>query len=381
MQHPPSGPPPVEPGGPLHRGTRLGTYEIVSLLGQGGMGTVYRARHTKLDRTVALKVLLPSLLSRGEAVARFEAEIRALGPLDHKNIVHAVDADESDGYYYYAMDFVPGVDLQRMSKRLGPLPVADACELIRQAAEGLEYLHQNDIVHRDIKPANLMVCAGLDEHGVVECTRRATCCEWSPLVKILDMGLARFRLWREENEPITSTGQLLGTLDFMAPEQLDDSRGVDIRADIYGLGATLYKLLTGKTPYGGTSHLHTLRALATESPPSVGSLRPDLPEPLVVAVDRMLNRDAAARYGTPAQVAEALAPFAEGADLCALARQVPRRDEPLAPSSSKADAGPLISVDEVRVPGGPETPGSSEATPAATPDRARSERWPAGGGP
>jgi len=347
---PPSGLPPAGPDSRLGRGTRLGTYELVSLLGQGGMGTVYRARHTRLGRTVALKVLLPGLLSHGEAVTRFESEIRALGPLDHRNVVHAVDADESGGSYYYVMDFVPGVDLARMSKHLGPLPAADACELIRQAAEGLEYLHENGIVHRDLKPANLMVCAGLSEHGVAECSRQKACCEWAPLVKILDMGLARLRQWREENEPITSTGQMLGTIDFMAPEQLDDSHDVDIRADIYSLGATLYQLLTGRPPYPSSSRLHKLKALATESPPSVGSLRPDLPEPLVAAVDRMLQRGVADRFQTPGQVAEALSPFTEGADLRALARQVPRRDEPLPLISSEVEPGPLIPVDDRRGP-------------------------------
>ncbi len=347
---PPSGLTPAGPDSPLGRGTRLGTYELVSLLGQGGMGTVYRARHTRLGRTVALKVLLPGLLGRGEAVTRFESEIRALGPLDHKNVVHAVDADESGGFYYCVMDFVPGVDLARMSKQLGPLPAADACELIRQAAEGLDYLSQNGIVHRDLKPANLMVCAGLAEHGVTECSRQKACCEWAPLVKILDMGLARLRQWREENEPITSTGQMLGTIDFMAPEQLDDSHDVDIRADIYSLGATLYQLLTGRPPYPSSSRLHKLKALATESPPSVGSLRSDLPEPLVAAVDRMLQRDVADRFQTPGQVAEALAPFSDGADLRALARQVPRRDEPLTPISPEAEPEPLIPVDDLQGP-------------------------------
>ena len=337
--------------GSLHRGTRLGTYEIMGFLGRGGMGTVYRARHTKLDRVVALKVLPPGLLSNADTIARFEGEIRALGSLDHPNVVRATDADDDDGYHYFAMDYVPGIDLARLSKQAGPLPVADACELIRQAAEGLEYLNQRGIVHRDIKPANLMLCPGLKEHGDADCTQQTACCTESPLVKILDLGLARLRQWRDEHDPITSTGQLLGTLDFMAPEQLDDSREVDIRADIYGLGATLYKLLTGKTPYVGGSHLHTLRALATESPPSVGSHLPDLPAPLVAAVDRMLAREPAARVDTPAQVAEALAPFVEGADPCALVRQIKRPCSDDSPSSESSDAeqvAPTLAADPTK---------------------------------
>jgi len=338
--------------GSLHRGTRLGTYEIIGFLGRGGMGTVYRARHTKLDRVVALKVLPPGLLSNADTIARFEGEVRALGSLDHPNVVRATDADDDDGYHYFAMDYVPGIDLSQLSQQVGPLPVADACELIRQAAEGLEYLFQRGIVHRDIKPANLMLCPGLKEHGDADCTRQTVCCDEAPLVKILDLGLARLRQWRDENDPITSTGQLLGTLDFMAPEQLDDSREVDIRADIYGLGATLYKLLTGKTPYVGGSHLHTLRALATESPPSVRSHLPDLPEPLVAAVDRMLAREPAARFDTPARVAEALAPFAEGADPRALVRQIKRPCSDESSSSESSDAehvAPTLAADPTSV--------------------------------
>ncbi len=359
---PPSGPLLITPSVPLGPGARLGAYEVVDVLGQGGMGTVYKARHTKLGRTVALKVLLPGLLNRPDAVARFEAEIRALGPIDHRNVVHAIDADESDGYHYYAMDFVPGIDLSRLSKQLGSLPAADACELIRQAAEGLEYLSQKGIVHRDIKPANLMVCAGLEVHGMAECTRQTMCCDWAPLVKILDMGLARGRQGQDEDEPITSSGQLLGTVDFMAPEQLGDSHEVDVRSDIYSLGATLHQLLTGRPPYPSSSQLGKLRALATESPPAVAELRPDLPAPLAAAVDRMLQRDPAARFETPSQVAEVLAPFTEGTDLRELVRRaVAKSDDVPALRTSAAAPGSMIPTEDVQVRSG--SASAAEATP------------------
>ena len=208
----------------------LREYQLIEKLGEGGMGTVYRARHTKLDREVAVKLLPSERLRSAQAVSRFEREMKAIGRLHHPNIVQAFDAGEVEGQYYLAMELVSGLDLSMLVDRVGPLPVADACEIVRQAALGLQHAHEHELVHRDIKSSNLMLTPSGD-------------------VKILDLGLARLQDPLSEEHEVTSTGQVMGTLDYMAPEQLGDSHAVDIRADIYSLGATLYKLLTGRAPH------------------------------------------------------------------------------------------------------------------------------------
>ena len=193
------------------------------------MGTVYKALHTKLDRAVALKVLARGRVEDGRAIARFEREMKAIGRLDHPQIVRADDAREIDGHPVLIMEYVEGLDLARLVNRVGRLRVAAACELARQAAVGLQYVHEHGLVHRDIKPSNLML------------TPRGE-------VKILDLGLARLHRQRGGSDEMTGTGLTMGTADYMAPEQASDSHSVDIRADIYSLGCTLFKLLSGRRP-------------------------------------------------------------------------------------------------------------------------------------
>jgi hypothetical protein len=279
--------------------SRLGPYEILGRLGEGGMGTVYRARHRELDRVVALKVLPADRVDEA-AVARFRNEMKAAGRLDHPNIVAARDAGRVGNTYYLAMDLVDGADLSSVVGRLGPLPVADACELVRQAAVGLQHACECGLVHRDVKPSNLMLARG----GVV---------------RVLDLGLARSTADLPAGERLTMSGALLGTADYIAPEQIDQAHAADARADVYGLGGTLYFLLTGTAPYGDRrTWWDKLRAHAEAAVPAVRDRRPDVPAGLADLLRRMLAKDPAGRPATPNEVAAALAPFAERGDLSGL---------------------------------------------------------------
>ncbi len=305
----------------------LRDYQIVAKLGEGGMGTVYKAMHQRLKKTVALKVLPTHRIGDRAAVARFEREMEVLGQLNHPHIVQALDAGEHDGQHFLVMEYVEGTDLSEIVRRRGPLPVNAACEIIAQAAMGLQYAHDNGLVHRDIKPSNLMLSVSTDKR-----TNEVI----AAVVKILDLGLARLHTDDKQNGPeLTTDGQIMGTLDYMAPEQGDDSHAVDIRADIYSLGATLYKLLTGEALFGGERHrsvMQKLTALATEPPPSVRGRRPEVPEPLAAIIARMVSKRPQDRFATPAEVASALQPFRAGAELPALLGLSSRPSEAVPPS-------------------------------------------------
>jgi serine/threonine protein kinase len=290
---------------PLNAELQVGHYKLLAKLGQGGMGAVYKALHTKLGKLVALKLLPAERMQDPEAVARFEREMRAIGKLAHENIVVAHDAGEIDGTHYLVMELVEGADVGSIARDQGPLQVAEACEIIRQAALGLQHAYDNNLVHRDIKPSNLMLADGPN----------------GPVVKILDLGLARLGEQQSQQRDLTASGQIMGTLDYMAPEQAGDTHAVDIRADIYSLGATLYKLLTGRVPFQGDQYTNAMRklvALATQEPPRIDSFCENLPAELVQIVHRMMARQPEDRYETPQQIAEAMAPFAASANLAAL---------------------------------------------------------------
>jgi WD40 repeat protein/serine/threonine protein kinase len=285
---------------PLGRGhvapKSVGVYEILSVLGRGGMGTVYKARHTLLKRDVALKVLPAELWNDSMAVARFRREMEAVGLLDHPNIVHAHDAGEADGVHFLVMEYVAGIDLDRLVRRKGPLPVEIACSLIRQAARGLQHAHEHGLVHRDIKPSNLLVAR-------------------NGQLKLLDLGLALLRGEPAAGEGLTQTGQMMGTVDYMAPEQAFDTHRVDIHADLYSLGCTLYHLLAGHPPYHGPGYQSAMRKLlahAQEPAPPIQELRPDVPMALAAVLDRLLAKAPADRYATPAELVAALKPFSAG---------------------------------------------------------------------
>lgn len=281
---------------------QLGDYRLVERLGAGGMGVVYKAVHAELDRVVALKVLPAGLADDEEAIARFKREIKAVGQLDHPQIVRAYDARKIGQTHFLVMEYVEGTDWEQLIRRLGPLRVADVCELGRQAALGLQHAHEHGLIHRDIKPSNLML------------TRQGQ-------VKILDLGLARIR-GGAASAALTVSGQTMGTPDYIAPEQACDSHDVDIRADLYSLGCTLYKLLAGRAPFEDAAHgtlYAKLQAHQRESPPPLANYRSDLPRRLVAVLERLLAKDPARRFSTPGELATALAPLAAGSNLPALA--------------------------------------------------------------
>ncbi len=234
---------------------QIGGYQLLELIGQGATGAVFRARHLKLDRIVAIKVLNARYVGQDpQAVRRFREEMRAVGQLEHEHIVRATDAGEADGRHFLVMEYVDGIDASRLLRQTGPLRVADACEIVRQAAMALEFAHQHNMVHRDVKPSNLLF-------------------SFEGRVKLLDLGLVR-------NDNATANGSDAwqssiphGTADYMAPEQWTHFADVDARADIYALGCTLYKLLTGKPVYPRSAGLRRENGSALIRARSIGSTR------------------------------------------------------------------------------------------------------------
>lgn len=276
---------------------RIRDYELLEQIGQGAMAAVYRARHTRLNKLVAIKVLTEKLSRDVSAVARFQREMQAVGQLNHPRIVQALDAGDADGVPFLVMELVEGLDVATLTAQRLPLEVADACEIVRQAATALEHAHVQGLIHRDIKPSNLMLT--MDDGG--QCR-----------VKILDLGLATFD-GPDTERHLTDEGQLMGTLEFMAPEQAEDTHTVDSRADIYSLGATLYRLLTGSVPLDGSDYntpVKRLRALTTAAAPAIATRRDGLPDNLATLVDQMLSRDPDKRPHDMAEVASLLEEFA-----------------------------------------------------------------------
>jgi serine/threonine protein kinase len=295
----------------------LGEYEVLERLKGGGMGEVYRARHRRLGKLVAIKVLRETRLASAEALARFRREMEAVGQLDHPHLVEAHDAGEQDGIVYLVLKLIDGVDLHRLVQERGPLPVAEACDLVRQAALGLQHLHERGLVHRDIKPSNLMRTP-------------------SGTVKVIDLGLARWQC-TAAGDQLTPHNTGMGTPDYVAPEQITGPSGVDIRADLYSLGATLFCLLTGKPPFGHHEHvLAKLHAHASEPPADVRSLRPEVPDGVAALVARLLEKRPEQRFATPQELANALAPFTtRAAALSTLPEAPARRPEQRLPTAQQ----------------------------------------------
>jgi serine/threonine-protein kinase len=277
------------------RGKQLhvGPYVLLDRLGEGGMGQVYKAQHQHMQRVVALKVIRKDRLSHPKAVLRFQREVQAAAQLSHANIVMAYDAGEADGTHFLSMEYVEGRDLYQLVHEAGPLPVAQACDCIRQAALGLHHAHSRGIVHRDIKPQNLLLTS----------TPPAT-------VKVLDMGLSRWRqALTEEERGLTRDGAVLGTVDFMAPEQARNAHAADGRADLYSLGCTLHYLLTGHRPFHAESTPELLLKHQVDEAPPVDSFCPDVPPGVAAVVRKLLAKRPENRYQTAAELAAALEPF------------------------------------------------------------------------
>ena len=316
---------------------QLGDYKLLAKLGEGGMGQVYKALHTQLDRVVAVKILPPERLGDEDALRRFKQEVRAVGKLKHPHIVYADDAREIGGTYVLVMEYLEGMNLADLVRKLGPLPVADACELVRQAALGLQCAHEQRLVHRDVKPSNLMLAltsGGRESADVVPHQPAHAGRSPAAAVKLLDLGLARLPVASVAGGSLTSSGMIMGTPDYIAPEQINNSHDVDIRADIYSLGCSFYYLLIGQPPFAAPDHATVydkLKAHVEQEPPDVRRLRRDVPSGLVDILLRMVAKQPPERFAAPAEVAAALQPFTAGCDLgrllaTAQGAQVPRRE-------------------------------------------------------
>ena len=270
------------------KGLVVGNYVVLDKIGSGGMGHVYKAEHKRMKRVVALKVLPSAVTKSKEAIQRFQREAEAAAKLVHPNVVTAFDADEADGVHFLVMQYVEGSDLSILVRQRGTLTVTKALDHLVQAAKGLEYAHSQGVIHRDIKPSNLL----LSSEGTV---------------KILDMGLARLEQEvgldkSAEAAALTQIGQVMGTIDFMPPEQAMDTRNADQRADIYSLGCTLFYLLNGRAVYGGDTLAKKILAHREAPIPSLCQLRPEVPEKLDAVFQKMVAKRVDERYGSMSEV-------------------------------------------------------------------------------
>lgn len=280
-------------------GSTLGPYRLLAKLGEGGMGAVYKAQHTKLDKSVAIKVLPDHLTRHAASVSRFEREMKAVGKINHPNIVQAFDAGQFGGTHYLAMEYVEGVDLLQLVKDRGLLPVEQACDMIRQASLALAAAHGVGLVHRDIKPANLLLAT-------------------SGQIKLLDLGLALLGDEAVGSTELTTAGQTFGTPDYMAPEQWEDAHAADARTDLYALGCTLFYLLVGHPPYGTEKYktaVGKMKAHTIDPIPDFPESRPDIPEGVKSIYRQLLAKTPNERLQTAAELAAALVPFISGGRL------------------------------------------------------------------
>lgn len=271
----------------------IGDYVMMQSLGQGGMGQVIKAVHRRTGRVVAIKLLRPETIDSADAIKRFHQEAEVAIRLRHPNIVGTYETGQQRNSHYLVMEYVEGRDLAELSQRAGPMPMRQVVDYVIQAARGLEYAHNNKVIHRDIKPANLLV----DSRGNV---------------KILDMGLARLTEGDDAAagatmaERITRRGQMLGTVDYVSPEQAADTRSADHRSDIYSLGCTMYRLLTGKPVFEGETAIAKLIAHCESKPPSLRETLPEASEALDCVVQKMLAKQPRDRYPSMAEVIAAL---------------------------------------------------------------------------
>ncbi len=334
-----------------HMPRTLGAYDIIGELGSGGMGHVYKAIHRGMNREVAIKTLKASLPATGDSQQRFQREVQLAAKLVHPNVVVAHDAGEAEGIRYLVMEYVPGQDLHSLVRTQGPLPVDRAIDCIRQAAEGLQYAHEQGVIHRDVKPANLL----LSDDGVV---------------KVLDLGLGRFSEPEQQPiptdadaAPLTSAGMVMGTVDYMAPEQASETRSADERADIYSLGCTLYYLLTGQRVFRGASAWQTIAHHHEKPVPSLCELQLGLSSELDAVFQKMLAKQPEQRFQTMQDVIHALNRAsdtdADVAEVCFSGKRPQRASESSeltnAPASDVASAETVLLPPSGSVTGGGRT--------------------------
>jgi serine/threonine protein kinase len=329
-------------------------YEIKRELGRGGMGVVYLAHNTLMGRDEVLKVMGRQIMERPGVLDRFIREIRAVAKLRHPNIVAAYHATRLGESIVFAMEYVDGLDLSKMVKSKGALPVGHACNFVYQSALGLQHAHEEGLVHRDIKPANLMLSRKGDKAAV----------------KVLDFGLAKATREVKVDGGLTFEGQALGTPDFIAPEQILDAPSADIRADIYSLGGTLYYLLTGRPPFKANSLYDTYQAHISRAADPLNLVRTEVPSELAALVAKMMAKDPGRRFQTPGEVAQALTPFFKKGNA---AFKSPKTD---VSQAGRMDAGRPV-TGSVSTPTQPATQAEGPAVPAkkaAQPTVAES-RW------
>ncbi len=339
-----------------HKGFVLGKYKLLQLLGAGGMGSVYLGKHEVLGHKVALKILPRAHATQSSYLARFVREAQAAARLSHPNIARVVELETSGSIQYMVMDYVEGIDLNAKVKQEGPLEVVDAIEFVRQAAVGLHYAHEEGFVHRDIKPANLM----LDKHG---------------MIKILDLGLAKTR---EDDEAASLTQEfnekVLGTADYLAPEQTVNSHDADRRADVYALGCTLYFLLIGRAPFAKGTIKDRMRAQRYDVAPNLLDERPDIPAAIAEVYFRMMEKNPDARQQTAQEVADSLKAWLGQQTL---ASQRPRAATPRRTPAVRRTPGSSGSAPRPPLPGkvyrsGPGSSSGNSPKPAPSPPRAAS---------
>ena len=324
-------------------------YEILRELGRGGMGVVYLAQNKLMGRMEVLKVVGGQLVNRRGVLDRFLGEIRNAARLHHPNIVAAYSAIRLGESLVFAMEYVEGLDLSRLVKARGPLPVANACNYIHQAALGLQHAHEHGMVHRDIKPSNLM----LARQG-----NRA-------VVKVLDFGLAKVQSEGDVDGGLTHEGQMLGTPDYIAPEQISDAQRADIRADIYSLGCTLYYLLTGGPPFQGDSLYEILQAHHSMDATPLNLVRPEVPVELAAIVAKMMAKEPERRFQKPKEVAQALKPFFKAGNVASVGEK-PDVSKATPPGPKRETAGAVPGPTQSAA--GPEPAAASRAaSPAGTP--------------
>ncbi len=303
----------------------IGPYHVIDRLGQGGLSQVFHARHAETGSEVAIKMIRPEVFASTEGRQQFLQEVEAMARLDHVNVVQFCDADQWNDTYYFAMEYIEGTDLGKLVRLSGALGVREACDYIRQSATGLQHAYERNLVHRDIKPVNLFLThvpistkknfdsfAALGERMDKTPGSKATMLI-RPMIKILDWGLAAMRnpkgMAADPNSLENISKSIVGTADYLSPEQARNANTVDIRGDIYSLGCSFYYLLTGQAPFPDGALMQKIIQHQQANPQPIENFRDDVPAGVIAIVKRMMEKNPDDRFQTPASVALALLPF------------------------------------------------------------------------